>query len=65
MNTARAGIIKSADIHNVFAKKITMLLLAKNAYEVSQHLEVINVAVAIVGILIVIAFFVASKPITK
>ena len=60
LKTAGAGIIKSADIPDVFARKITMLLLSKNAYQVRQHLEVINVAIATV-----VVFFVVTKPITK
>ena len=48
MNTAHAGILKSVDIQDVFARKTTMLLLAQNAHHVSQHRDVINVSVAIV-----------------
>ena len=45
MNTACAGILKNVDIQHVFARKITMLLLCKHAHHVSQHVEVITVAV--------------------
>ena len=45
MNTAYAGILKSVDIQDVCARTITMLVVTKHAYHVSQHLEIINVAV--------------------
>ena len=48
MKAACAGILKSVDMRDVFARKITFQLKEINAHHVSQHNHFINVAVAFV-----------------
>ena len=48
MKAAFAGILKSVDMRDVFARKITFQLKEINAHHVSQHHDFINVAVTIV-----------------